>query len=157
MSDITIRAADAGDHDGLFALYARVVAQGGAFPQEPPVDEATFREAWIDGKTGVYVAALDGDLAGSYHLLPNYAGTAGHIANAGYMVVPERRRRGVGEALVEHSLDEARRHGFDAIMFNLVFESNPARLLYERLGFEAVGRVPEAIRGEDAIVYWRKL
>ena len=40
-------------------------------------------------------------------------------------------------------------------MFNLVFESNPARHLYEGFGFEVVGRVPEAIDGEDAIVYWR--
>jgi ribosomal protein S18 acetylase RimI-like enzyme len=43
------------------------------------------------------------------------------------------------------------------MQFNLVFASNPARRLYERLGFEAVGRVPEAIDGEDAIVYWRRL
>ena len=42
-------------------------------------------------------------------------------------------------------------------MFNMVFESNPARRLYERLGFEAVGRVPEAVGGEDAIVYWRRV
>ena len=43
------------------------------------------------------------------------------------------------------------------MMFNLVMESNPSRRLYERLGFEAVGRVPEAVGGEDAIVYWRRL
>jgi ribosomal protein S18 acetylase RimI-like enzyme len=42
-------------------------------------------------------------------------------------------------------------------MFNLVFESNPARRLYERLGFEVVGRVPEAFEGEDAIIYWRTI
>jgi ribosomal protein S18 acetylase RimI-like enzyme len=100
---------------------------------------------------------VDGAVAGSYHLLPNYDGLAAHIANAGYMVAPPYRRRGIGRALVEHSLDEARRHGFDAMMFNLVIESNPSRALYELLGFEAVGRVPEAIGGEDAIVYWRKL
>lgn len=157
MSDITIRAAEAGDNDALFAIYAHVVEEGGAFPREPPADEQIFREAWIDDKTGVYVAEVDGAVAGSYHLLPNYDGLAAHIANAGYMVAPVFRRRGVGRTLVEHSLDEARRHGFDAMMFNLVIESNASRALYEHLGFEAVGRVPEAIRGEDAIVYWRKL
>ena len=155
--DLSIAPAVEADHDELFDLYALVVEEGGAFPREPPTDEATFREAWIDGKTGVYVARSEGALAGSYHLVPNFGGLAAHIANAGYMVAPEFRRRGVGRALVEHSLAEAARQGFDAMMFNLVFESNPARRLYEQLGFEVVGRVPDAIGGEHAVVYWRRL
>ena len=52
---------------------------------------------------------------------------------------------------------EARRLGFDALQFNLVFASNPARRLYERLGFEMIGRIPEAVDGEDAVIYWRRL
>ncbi len=71
--------------------------------------------------------------------------------------MPELRGQGVGKALVEHSFAEARALGFDAMQFNLVFASNPARRLYERLGFEVVGRVPEAIDGEDALIYWRRL
>jgi ribosomal protein S18 acetylase RimI-like enzyme len=157
LSEIAIRPARDGDHDTLFEIYAQVVEGGGAFPRDPPADEATFREVWLEGVTGVYVAELAGTVAGSYQLLPNYTGTAGHIANAGYMVAPRFRRRGVGRALVEHSLAEARNHGFDAMMFNLVIESNPSRRLYEGLGFEVVGRVPEAIKGEDALVYWRRL
>ena len=86
-------------------------------------------------------------------LLRRVTGDAGR-RNGG---VERLRNRGVGSALVEHSLEQARQLGFDALQFNLVFESNPARRLYERLGFEVVGRVPEAIDGEDALVYWRKL
>ena len=41
-------------------------------------------------------------------------------------------------------------YGFDAIQFNLVFESNPARRLYEELGWREIGRVPQAVDGEDA-------
>ena len=43
------------------------------------------------------------------------------------------------------------------MQFNLVFESNPARSMYRRLGFEEVGRIPEAVNGEDAVIYWRSL
>ena len=67
------------------------------------------------------------------------------------------RNTGVGRALVEHSLREARRLGFDAMMFNLVFESNSARSMYRRLGFEEIGRIPDAVEGEDAVIYWRSL
>jgi hypothetical protein len=43
------------------------------------------------------------------------------------------------------------------MMFNLVFESNPARAMYRQLGFDEVGRIPAAVDGEDAVVYWRSL
>ena len=43
------------------------------------------------------------------------------------------------------------------MMFNLVFESNTARTMYRGLGFEEVGRIPGAIEGEDAVIYWRSL
>jgi hypothetical protein len=29
--------------------------------------------------------------------------------------------------------------------------------MYEQLGFEVVGRVPDAVEGEDAVIYWRSL
>jgi hypothetical protein len=43
------------------------------------------------------------------------------------------------------------------MQFNLVFASNPARHLYLRLGFVEVGRVPAAVDGDDALIYWRSL
>jgi GNAT superfamily N-acetyltransferase len=158
LSDIgyEIREASSDDREELFSLYALIVEEGGAFPRRPPADLETFREVWLDNDL-VMVARAGGVLAGSYYVTANYGGLAAHIANAGYMVHPDRRDRGLGTVLVERSIEDARRLGFDALMFNMVFESNPARRLYERLGFEAVGRVPAAVAGEDAIVYWREL
>ena len=156
--ELTVTEAGPDDHDVLYEAFARVVAAGEGYPQAPgAITVEEFDEYWLDHKSLVAVARLEGDLAGSDYLKPNFAGRAAHIANAGYIVVPTRRGRGIGEALVRHSFDEARRLGFDALQFNLVFESNPARRLYERLGFEVVGRIPEAVDGEDAIVYWRRL
>jgi GNAT superfamily N-acetyltransferase len=156
--DLRVSPSGPQDHEELYVRFAEVVAAGEGYPQAPgPLTVAEFEEYWLAGKSFVAVARHDGELAGSYYLKPNFPGRAAHIANAGYFVVAGLRGRGVGTALVEHSLVQARRLGFDALQFNLVFASNPARRLYERLGFEAVGRVPEAVDGEDAIVYWRRL
>ncbi|HEV2758855.1 MAG TPA: GNAT family N-acetyltransferase [Acidimicrobiales bacterium] len=150
--------AGADDHDDLYSAFAGIVAAGEGYPQAPgPLAVADFDDYWLDHKSLVAVARHDRRVAGSYYLKPNFPGRAAHIANAGYFVVPGLRGRGIGEALVRHSMEEAGRLGFDALQFNLVFASNPARRLYERLGFEAVGRIPEAVDGEDAIVYWRRL
>lgn len=134
------------------------MAAGEGYPQPVgPLTYDDFAEYWLAGKSAVVVARLGSTLAGSYYLRPNFPGRAAHIANAGYFVVPDLRGRGIGRALVEHSFVEARALGFDALMFNLVFASNPARRLYERLGFEAIGRIPEAVDGEDAVIYWRRV
>ena len=156
--ELALAVAGPHDHDELYDAFAQVVAAGEGYPQAPgPLSVRDFEDYWLDHKSLVAVARHRGALAGSYYLKPNFPGRAAHIANAGYFVVPGLRGKGIGEALVRHSLVEARRLGFDAMQFNLVFESNPARRLYERLGFQAVGRIPEAVDGEAAIVYWRRL
>ncbi|HUR22889.1 MAG TPA: GNAT family N-acetyltransferase [Acidimicrobiales bacterium] len=156
--DLTVSEAQPGDHDELYVRFGEIVAAGEGYPQAPgPLAVDDFDEYWTAGKSLVAVARSQGTLAGSYYLKPNFPGRAAHIANGGYFVVRELRGLGVGSALVEDSLVQARKLGFDALQFNLVFASNPARRLYERMGFEAVGRIPEAVDGEDAIVYWRRL
>jgi GNAT superfamily N-acetyltransferase len=116
-----------------------------------------FCSAWLAGVTTVQVGRVGARVAGSYFLRPAFAGAAAHIANAGYLVAEDLRGRGFGRALAEHSLDEARRRGFDAMLFTLVLERNPSRRLWSSLGFAEVGRIPDAVDGEAAYVYWRSL
>jgi GNAT superfamily N-acetyltransferase len=154
---VEIRAATSDDHDELFQAFSRIVAAREGFPQLPPLTRPQFDEYWIEHSSAVSIARFDGYLVGAYYMKPNFVGRAAHIANAGYFVLAPYRGTGVGRKLVEHSLGEARRLGFDAMMFNLVFASNPARAMYEKLGFEEVGRIPAAVEGEDALIYWRSL
>jgi GNAT superfamily N-acetyltransferase len=141
----------------LFTLFAGIVATGEGFPQSPPLTRDQFDSYWIEHATIVVVARLDGRLVGAYYLKPNFVGKAAHIANAGYFVVSDVRGRAVGRALIEDSVWRAPLVGFDAIQFNLVFASNPARSLYEELGWREIGRIPDAVNGEEAIIYWRSV
>ena len=154
---VDIRLASVDDYDELFNAFSRVVAAGEGFPQAPPLTREDFDSYWIQPSSAIAVAMFGGYLVGSYYIKPNFVGRAAHIANAGYFVVAPYRGTGVGTLLVEHSLHQARRLGFDAMQFNLVFESNGARGMYRRLGFEEVGRIPRAVDGEGALIYWRSL
>ena len=146
------------------ALYRAVrpdrAGQGGLSPL-PPLTVAMFDATWGTSATVTIAARVASgageELAGAYYLRPNFAGRAAHIANAGYVVAAPWRRRGIGRVLVEDSVTRAPSFGFDAIQFNLVFASNPARALYEELGWRQVGHVPDAVDGEDALIYWRRL
>ena len=154
---VEIRQAAIDDYDELFTAFARIVGAGEGFPQLPPVTREDFDEYWIRHSAAVSVARFGGYLIGASYIKPNFEGRAAHIANAGYFVLAPYRGTGVGRSLVQYSLREARRLGFDAMMFNLVFESNPARAMYHQLGFEELGRIPSAVDGEDAVIYWRSL
>jgi GNAT superfamily N-acetyltransferase len=154
VTELHLRDARDGDRDALFAIFDAIVTAGEGYPEAPPLDEPRFRASWIDPPV-VVVAELDGEVVGAYYLKPNFPGRASHIANAGYIVAAAHRGRGVGRALVEDSIGRAARSGFDAIMFNLVFESNPARALYEELGWREIGRVPRGVDDEPAVIYWR--
>jgi len=120
-----------------------------------PATSEVFDATWVRPVSVVVAARVGGAFAGAYYLKPNQPGRAAHIANAGYLVDRRFRGRGIGRALVLDSIERAPAYGFDAIQFNLVFESNPARRLYEELGWLEIGRVPRAVDGEDALIYWR--
>jgi GNAT superfamily N-acetyltransferase len=154
---VEIREAGVDDYDEVYTAFSHIVGAREGFPQLPPLTREDFDDYWISHSAAVSVARFGGYLIGASYIKPNFVGRAAHIANAGYFVLAPYRGTGVGRSLVEHSLREARRLGFDAMMFNLVFESNPARAMYRRLGFDEVGRIPAAVEGEDAVVYWRSL
>lgn len=157
---LQVAPTELADQNDLYHAFARLVADDEGFPQHPdePLSFEDFRAYWLSPASASYVARLaDRQLVGAYTMRPNGVGRAAHVVNVGYFVVAEHRGTGVGEHLVRHSMDAARSLGFDAMQFNFVFESNPARSLYERLGFREVGRVPEVIGPEAVYIYWRKL
>ncbi len=154
-AEIVIAAMTEPDHDDVYRSFSQVVAAGEGWPEHGDYPRAEFEHRWVELPAEVNVARVDGSFAGAYLIKENFVGRAAHIANCGYFVDGAWRSRGIGRALVEDSIVRARACGFDAIMFNLVFESNPARGLYEQLGWLEIGRIPAAVDGEDCLVYWR--
>jgi ribosomal protein S18 acetylase RimI-like enzyme len=65
--------------------------------------------------------------------------------------------------MCEHSQAEAKRMGFRAMQFNIVVSTNATAVrLWQRLGFEIVGRLPGAFKHSklgfvDAFVMYKQL
>ena len=143
------------EHDQLFAIFSDIVAKGEGYPHTAPLTRAVFDATFFGPTTSSTALRIDGRVAGGYYLKANFIGKAAHIANAGYLVAAAFRSKGLGRLIVEDSIQRAPLLGFDAIQFNLVFASNPARALYRDLGFVEIGIVPRAVDGEDAVIYHR--
>lgn len=141
-----IRAATAGDFDAMWVIFSAAIATEDALPFADTFEASTFRSHWF-GPQPAYVALLEGRVAGMYKMGANFPDLGAHVASATYVVDPTVQGRGIGRALVEHSLDRARAEGYLAMQFNYVVSTNaPAVALYRKLGFAVVGTLPEAFR-----------
>ena len=146
---MTIRLYRETDLPEMIWLWNEVVEEGIAFPQEELLDEATGK-AFFASQSCCGIAEDDGKLVGLYILHPNNVGRCGHICNASYAVSADCRGQHIGEQLVRDCLVRAKRLGFGILQFNAVVESNVhARHLYERLGFEQLGTIPDGFRMKD--------
>jgi L-amino acid N-acyltransferase YncA len=89
----------------------------------------------------------DGTVLGSANSGPNHMGPASHVATASFMVDPAHAGRGVGRALGQHVLEQARADGYRAMQFNAVVATNTRAVgLWRSLGFEVLGTLPEGFR-----------
>jgi ribosomal protein S18 acetylase RimI-like enzyme len=61
------------------------------------------------------------------------------------MTSPAVTGRGVARAMCEHSLVHAKSRGYRAMQFNFAVSTNERAVrLWEAMGFETVGRLPQA-------------
>ena len=140
-----IRAATNEDYDAIWDIFHAVIALGDTYSFDPQMSRADALAYWIRSDTQTYIAEQDEKLVGTYILRANQPSAGAHVANAAFMVATHARGFGVGRAMAEHCLSEARRLGFRAMQFNFVVSTNESALrLWRNLGFKIVGTLPGA-------------
>lgn len=158
-----IREIHADEFALAWPVFKTVVSGGDTYAYDPDI---TFEEAktmWTAPGCRIFVAEESGKVLGCYLLKANQPALGDHVANAGYMVSPEARGKGVAGAMCAHSMRTAREAGFAAMQFNFVVSSNTVAVaLWQKHGFEIVGRVPKAFRHRtlgltDVYVMYRDL
>jgi GNAT superfamily N-acetyltransferase len=144
---VVLRDACARDWDAIWPFFREIVVAGETYAYDPNMTKAEGEALWMVGSPGRTVVATgrDGTVAGTANMYANRSGPGSHVASASFMVDPRHAGRGTGRALGEHVIEWAGKSGFRAIQFNAVVETNDRAVrLWRSLGFEVVGRVPEA-------------
>lgn len=158
-----IRAATDADAPELWRILEPVIRAGETYALPRDMTREAALAYWSAPSHEVFVAS-DGDLVlGTYFIQANQPGGGAHVANCGYVTAIEAAGQGVASAMCHHSLDHARARGFRAMQYNFVVSTNDRAVpLWQRMGFEIVGRLPEAFDHPrlglvDALVMYREL
>ena len=144
-----IRDATVADWPAMWAFMRAIVRAGEAFSWDLDTSEEQARGYWLsEGRGHTFVAVGEDDVPlGATRMEPNRGGGGAHVASAGFMVDPRARGQGIGRALGERVIEQARADGYRAVQFNAVVESNvEAVSLWQSLGFEILSTVPEGFR-----------
>ena len=160
---IEIRKAALTDHDDIWNIIKEVISTGDTYVFAPDSSKQKMLDFWCSRDKQTYVALIGNKIAGTFFIKDNQPDLGSHIANAGYMTMPAAAGKGIGKAMCEFSIAEARRLGYKAMQFNIVIKSNKAAVsLWERLGFEIIGEIPDAFNHRqngltNAYIMYRKI
>ena len=128
-----IRPCSEHDRSAVIALWERV------FPDDPPHNApAKVFDAKLAMRDGMLFVATDaGAVIGT--AMAGYDGHRGWLYTVA--VSPDRRRRGIGAALVRHAVDALRATGCTKVNLQIRATNTAVRGFYESLGFEAEERL----------------
>ena len=158
-----IRQATTTDFDAIWPIFHQIVSAGDSYAYPPDTNQHQAQQLWIQVPAATYVVEQDGQILGTYYIKTNQQGPGAHVCNCGYMVADAARGRGLATAMCEHSQKIAVEMGYSAMQFNFVASTNMGAVrLWEKLGFETVGRLPKAFNHPaegfvDALVMYKWL
>jgi GNAT superfamily N-acetyltransferase len=141
---VRVRTLADTDIEATLDLFETVAAEGLWLATEAPVDRREVAARWRDllatGEGTLLVAEERGEPVG----LAAMVGTA--APELGMLVRADRRRQGIGDALVEACIAWARGRGAREIVL-YVFDHNPAAVaLYRKHGFDERPNVRRSCR-----------
>jgi L-amino acid N-acyltransferase YncA len=160
---ITIRKYSEEDKERIWEIIKFVISTGDSYTYSPDSTPDETLADWCSAEKQTYVAVSENKIVATFYIKPNQTGLGSHIANGSYMVAPEARGKSVGRKIGEFSIAEAKRLGFHALQFNFVVKSNEKAVrLWQSIGFEIIGEIPEAFRHVEngltnAYIMYRKL
>ena len=164
-SEVTLRNAEINDAEDLIKYLKITTSETPYLIREP--DEVTlsleqeqnFIQRVMDSdRELMLVAVIDGKHIGNCSLM----GIGGyrryqHRCSVAIALYQEYCGRGIGKIMLQTVLEIAKEIGYEQVELEVIADNKNAIALYENLGFEKYGHVPDNMKYEDgkyADAYW---
>ncbi|MGH7805637.1 MAG: GNAT family N-acetyltransferase, partial [Candidatus Binatia bacterium] len=128
---------DSSDAARLEAFFRAIPEDDRTFFKEDISDPETLRSIVADARSLRLISLADGAIEGYVAVLPGI-GLSSHVGEVRLLVVPPRRRSGVGRELARRALVGAVRElSLRKLFVEVVAEQEPAIRMFQKLGFVA--------------------
>ena len=125
-----------------------------AYPEERASmtleQEERFLKGMIDSPVSVMILCeVDGRLAGNCQLSMNSRIKTRHRGRLAIALYKEYWGRGIGTAMFRELIELGKEHGLEQLELEFIEGNERGRALYEKMGFEIIGALPDAYRLKD--------
>ena len=141
-----IREASIADLPEMVEIYNKAIIMGGV-TCDIDVFTVEERRSWFEShqteKYPLFVYEVDGKVAGYSHLSGYRVGRRAveQVTEISYYVNSDYRKRGIGSKLVDHTLQQAKKIGYQNVMAMIVEGNGASEHLLGKFGFEQWGRM----------------
>jgi len=141
--DVVVRPIEPGDNDILANIIRRTLAEfvanhPGTVYYDPTTD--TLYELFRKPRSAYFVVEHHGKIAGGGGIYPTDGLPADTCELVKMYLLPEARGKGLGRAMIERCISEARNQGFSRIYLETMPELSQALHENEKLGFSYLTR-----------------
>ena len=164
LRSFNIRPFEAQDWKAVWDILEPVFRAGESYAFSPNITEQEAYKVWIELPSKTFVALDEThSIIGTYYIKPNQVTLGAHVCNCGYVVSHKAQGKGIASQMCDHSQQEAIKQGFRAMQYNLVVSTNEGAIrLWQKHGFEIVGRLPKAFKHAklgfvNALVMYKEL
>ena len=154
---LIIRSLVADDAIPTIGLMKRIYGESvflARYPDEftfTPEEESAFIRRRLEDASSLFIGAfVDGMIVGLCDLSAAGSGyKTGHRASLSISIARQWQSKGIGSALLDTAIAQARDMGYAQIELEVVSGNTKAKGLYRKYGFRRCGTIPDAFRLRD--------